>query len=167
MDATTAMTPVPLPKPVRDLLGDLLDRRVEVQVAEAAYAPEPGEPATYAVYVDDAMRTRAVGVADLAFSAFAGAAIGLIPPNGAQVAIEEKSLPAAMQENLYEVLNVLASLFNAEGLPHVKLHAAYSPGGAGAPSDARAYACVLGRRLDLEVEIGGYGSGRFSVVGVG
>ena len=72
-----------------------------------------------------------------------------------------------VQENLYEVLNVLASLFNAEGLPHVKLHDAFYPGAAPAPSDVRAYACVLGRRLDLVVDIGGYGSGRFSLVCVG
>ena len=154
--------PVPTPREVRDLLRDLLARDVEVEVGDP-YAPEPGERATLAVYVDDLVRTRAVAVADLDFSAYAGAAIGLVPPGGARVAVEERELSPMIAENLYEVLNICASLLDAEGLVHVKLHEVFAPG-AVPPTDVAAFARTLGRRLDLGITIAGYGAGRLSLV---
>lgn len=156
------LTPVPAPKAVRDLLRDLLDRNVEVGLADP-YAPEPGERHTLAVYVDDALHTAAVAVADLPFSAHAGAAIGLVPPPGAEVAIEERELSPMLAENLHEVLDICASLLNDVGLPHLRLHQVFAPGAA-APADLGTYARVLGRRLDLQVTIAGYGGGRLSLV---
>ena len=158
----TVLARVPAPKDVRDLLLDLLDRHVEVEVG-APYAPEPGERATYAVYVNDLMRTRAVAVADLAFSAYAGAVIGLVPPGGAQVAVESGELSPMIAENLHEVLGTCASLFNAAGLPHVKLHEVFAPGSV-PPTDVAAYARTLGRRLDLGITLAWYGTGRLSLV---
>lgn len=160
----TALTPVPAPKDVRDLFAGLLGRRVEVAPADP-YAPGDGERATLAVYVDDQMRTRAVAVADLPFSAYVGAAIGLIPVGGVEAALEDKELSPVLRENLHEVLNVAASLLNAEGLPHVRLYAIHAPGEV-PPIDVSGFARTLGRRLDLHVEVSGYGSGRFSVVGL-
>ena len=159
-----AVTPVPAPKLVRDLLEDLLGRQVDVRPGEPL-SPEDDRATTVAVYVDDSLTLRLVGVADLAFSAYAGASIGLVPVGGAELAIEERSLPSTIEENLYEVLNICASLLNAEGLPHVKLHAVHYPGSV-PPPQAHAMACTLGRRLDLVVDIAGYGTGRFSLVGM-
>lgn len=162
----TQTTAVPSPKAVRDLLEGLLGRDVEVAVAEP-YAPESGERPTLAVYVDGSLRARAVTVADLPFSAYAGAAIGLVPAAGAELAIEERELTPMLHENLYEVLNVCAALLNDEGLPHLKLHAVYPAGGAPAPSDVVAFAGVLGQRLDLVATVASYGTGRLSVVCLG
>ena len=159
-----AVTPVPAAKPVRDLLGDLLGRQVEVRPGEPI-SPDEDRRITVASYVDDALRLRMVGVADLAFSAYAGAAIGLVPAAGAQQAVEDRALPTLIQDNLYEVLNICAALLNAEGLPHVKLHAVDYPGST-PPAQVLAMACTLGRRLDLVVDIAGYGTGRFSLVGM-
>jgi hypothetical protein len=163
MDAT--MTPLPPAKAVRDLLLDLLGRNIDVAPADP-YAPEGGERATLAVYVDDSMRTRAVAVADLQLSAYAGAAIGLVPAGGAEAAIEDGALPTAIEENLYEVLNICAALLNAEGLPHVKLYGMYGPGTV-PPVDVSGFARTIGRRLDLQVTVAGYGAGRLSIVLVG
>ena len=156
---------LPTPKAVRDLLLDLLGRNVEVDVADP-YAPAQNEPATLAVYVDDGMRTMAVVAADLPFSANVGAAIGLIPKGGAEAAIEDGELSPLLQDNLSEVLNICATLLNTPGQPHVRLHAAYPPG-VMPPSDVPGFATVLGQRLDLTVEVAGYGKGRFSVVALG
>lgn len=163
---TTMTRPrVPVPKLVKDLLGDLLGRDVEISPG-LPYAPLHGEAGTLAVYVDDATIVRAVIVADLPFSAHAGAAIGLVPAHAAESAIEEKTLPQTMEENLSEVLNICASLFNAEGLPHLRLYQVYAPGKL-PPADVSACARTLGGRLDLAVEIAGYGKGRLSVVVLG
>ena len=45
---------------------------------------------------------------------------------------------------------------------HVKLHQIFMPGEA-APADAQAHLRAIGRRLDLGVEVGGYGSGRLAI----
>jgi hypothetical protein len=154
---------LPTPKAVRDLLLDLLGRNVEVTAVPDMYAPPRNEPATLAVYVDDGMRTMAVVAADLQFSAYVGAAIGLVPKGGADAAIEDGELSPLLQDNLSEVLNICASLLNTPGQPHVRLHAAYAPGVV-PPGDVPAFATVLGQRLDLTVEVGGYGKGRFSII---
>jgi hypothetical protein len=163
MDAT--MVSLPPTKSVRDLLLDLLRRRIDLCPGHP-YAPERGERATLAVYVDDAMRTRAVAIADLPFSAYAGAAIGLITSGSAEAAIDTKALPAPIRENLRELLNACASLLEAEGVPHVRLYEMYPPGTT-PPIDVSGYARAVGRRLDLEVTVAGYGAGRLSIVLVG
>jgi hypothetical protein len=160
-----AVTPVPAPKLVRDLLEDLLGRQVDVRPGEPL-SPEDDRATTVAVYVDDSLTLRLVGVADVAFSAYAGASIGLVPVGRAELAVEERSLPETIEENLYEVLNICAALLNAEGVPHVKLYGMYGPGTV-PPVDVSGFARTIGRRLDLQVTVAGYGAGRLSLVLVG
>lgn len=159
-------TVMPHPKAVRDLLIDLLGRRVEVQVSEP-YGPPANAPATFAVYVGDRLRTAAVAAVDLRLSATLGAAVALIPPGGVEIAIEEETLSPTLTANLRGVLDACADLLNAqEGRPPVTLHAVYPPGSM-APSDVPVFAQTRGSRLDLSVSIGGYGEGRLCFVGVG
>lgn len=153
---------LPQPKQLRDLLADLLGRDVTLEPA-TPYAPGPTTPASVATYVDDSLRICAVLACDLPFSARAGAAIGLVPPAGADEAIADGKLTDTLAENLYEVLNIAASMFNVAGADHLKLHALHP---AGPPLDpmTRISTLTLGRREDLAVEINGYGAGLLSVV---
>jgi hypothetical protein len=161
---TTAATHLPVPYDVRTLLEELFGRSVEVRPGPP-WAPLGGEKGTFALYVDDGLAVRAVGVCDLRFSAYAGAAIGLVPPTTAEAAVADGALDQNSQENLYEVLNICAALYNVEGAPHIKLHQVLHVGADVAPQ-VQALSAVLGRRLDLVVDIAGYGSGRVSFVGV-
>ena len=147
---------------VRDLLATLLARDVEVGPA-APLAPGPRRPATIGVYVDDLLRIAAVVCADLPLSARAAAALGLLPATVADEAIATRTLDEGLRENLHEVFNVTASLLDGPGADHVRLHAVH-PAGGPLPDDPRARALTLGRRLDLSVDVGGYGPGRLSVV---
>lgn len=164
-DTPSPMTAVPSAFAVRDTLAALFGLDVEVRASDP-YAPELGEQTMYAVYVDDLLRTRAVAIGDLPFSAYAGAAIGLVPPPTADEVIAGGLMNEMLAENLYEVLNVCAGTLNGAGVPHVRLHAVYAPGSA-PPRDVVTFAGVPGRRLDLEVDVARYGVGRFSVVCVG
>ena len=155
-------THLPTSLDVRELFEGLLGRDVTVRPA-APLAPGPSTPASVGVYVDDLLRVSAVSCADLALSAYAAASLGLMPVSTARAAIEEGGLDEDLAANFYEVLNVAASVFNADGADHVRLYAMHAPGGP-LPDDARARALTLGRRLDLEVEVAGYGAGRFSMV---
>lgn len=153
---------LPSTKEIRDLLTGLLGREVSL-VPSSPYAPRPDEPASVAVYVDDYLRITALVVCDLRLSAHAAAALGLVPVGGAEAAIEENTLTDTLRENLYEVLNVASSLFNAPGADHLRLYELHAAGPA-LPPAVRIQALTLGRREDLAVGIAGYGSGQLSVV---
>jgi hypothetical protein len=153
---------LPNPKEIRDLLTDLLGREVTLSPS-APLAPTPRTPCTIGVYVDDALQVTAVVSFDLPLSAHAGAAIGLVPVAGAEAAIEEGTLNDTLRENVYEVLNIGASLFNPEGATHLRLYDVHHAG-APVPPDVLAKALTLGRREDLAVQVAGYGSGRLSYV---
>jgi hypothetical protein len=92
-----------------------------------------------------------------------GTSIGLLPAGGIKDAIAEKDLPASAVDNLYEVLNVASSMFNADGAPHLKLYQLYEPGDP-LPPDVAAMIPALGRRLDLLVTVPGYGAGRIGLI---
>lgn len=154
---------VPSPFDVRDVLSTLLARDVAVDVGD----PFSGEDArtTYAAFVDDRMAMRVVAVADVGFSAHAGAAVGLVPPPLAESAARRGNLPEMLAENLDEVLNVCTVLLNGPGRPALRLWSVHHAG-EDAPPDVVAHAAVPGRRLDLLVTIPSYGAGRLSFVAV-
>ncbi|MFC6852429.1 hypothetical protein [Aquipuribacter hungaricus] len=109
------------------------------------------------------MRSRAVIAFDLPLAAYSGAALGLVPAAAAQDAIEAGELPASLNENCYEVLNIMASLFNLPKAPHLKLYATFS-GSEPLRPDVRELAVRTAPRDDISIEIARYGAGRMSVV---
>lgn len=146
---------------VRNLFEDLLGRDVQVSPCdplEAADLPT----ATIAVFADPAQRLYGVIGMQLSLAANAGAALGLLPPGAAEDSIEEKKLFPNLAENVFELCNVMTSLLNREGIPHVKLHQVIYPG-MDLPNDARAHLLALGRRLDLTIEVARYGKGKFAL----
>ena len=153
---------LPVPKQIRDLFAELLDREITLTPA-APQAPGPGTPTTVAVYVDDQLRISAVMVLDIELSAYSAAAIGLIPVAGADECIEEGELTDVLKENLFEVLNIASSMFNMPNHDHLRLHEVH-PAGKTITPQARAMALTLGRREDFHVDIAGYGAGHVSVV---
>lgn len=159
---TTAATYLPTPKEIKDLLGGLLGREVTL-TPTTPMAPGSGSPKSVAVYVDQQLVVRAIVACDLELSAYAGAALGLVPPAGAAEAVEAGGLDPTLSENLYEVLNVVSAVFNAPGAVHVRLLDLH-PAGSPIPPAVHVRLVPLGRREDLEVTVAGYGTGRLSVV---
>jgi hypothetical protein len=157
-----ASTELPQPKHVRDMLLDLLGRDVEVALGDA-WSPLPRDMAAAAEFVDDRYGLRAVALLDLPLAVYAGAAIGLVPAGGAQDMVDERMPTSMVEENLFEVLNVMASLFNTDTSAHVKI-AAMQPPGADLPADIAQLVRRLTGRLDLNVSIDGYGEGRLALV---
>jgi hypothetical protein len=154
-------TPLPNAKEVRDLVEGLLGRDVEVQTGGAMVDPAAG--ALVGTYVDRAMALQAVVLLDLPLAAHVGAAIGLVPAHTSAEAAADGVLPPALAENAAEVLNVIASLFNADGAPHLKLDTVHAPG-TPLPADVASWALAYVRRTDLDVEVSGYGGGSFSLL---
>jgi hypothetical protein len=156
---------LPVPKDVKDLFEDLLGRSVTVSPTDPLRNADIGETLV-ALYVDPSRQLGAVVGLDFKLTAFTGAAIGLIPAGGAEACIEDKAISKMIGENAIEVCNILCSLLNREGAAHLKLHQTYLPGNT-PPNDAIAHLLALGRRLDLVVDIAGYGSGKLSMAFTG
>jgi hypothetical protein len=150
----------PEPKQVRDLLTDLLGKEVTV----APVDPPGGGPVPMtAVFVHDDLSLAGVIGFPLPLAATLAAAVGLVPPTGAQACVEDGELSPMLADNLREVCNILTSLFLQPGGPHVRLHKVYLTG-ADVPTDVCAHLGALGNRLDLDVGVTGYPGGTLSLV---
>ena len=160
----TAPLTVVLPdaKAVKDMLSGLVGKPVSVTPG-APVTPTEKNPVSVAVYVSPSMAVNALCVMDLPLAAWTGGALALLPPGGVQDVVEEDGeLTAMLTEALHEVVNVLSALFNVPGAPHSKLHASYAPGDD-LPGDVAGMLAAF-NRLDLAVEVPGYGKGRLSLV---
>ena len=153
---------LPAAKDVRDMLSGLVGKEVAVSPG-APVTPEPNRPVTVAIYTAPDMSVNALCVMDLAASAYTAAALALLPPGGAQDAVEEdKELSPMLLEALHEVVNVLSALFNTPGAPHSKLNKLVADGEE-IPGDVAGMLAGF-NRLDLAVEVPGYGKGGLSLV---
>ena len=159
----TAETHLPAAKDVRDLLADLLGRGVQVTTGGAMVNPDVEFGALVGVYVDRSVRLSALVLLDIELAARVGAAIALLPTRAAETAINNGLLPDNIRDNAAEILNIMASLFNVDGAPHVRLDAVYAPGDP-IPADVAQWVLTYVRRCDLDVDVSGYGGGQFSLL---
>ena len=153
---------LPAAKDVRDMLSGLVGKEIAVSPG-APVTPEPNRPVTVAIFTAPDMSVNALCVMDLGASAYTAAALALLPPGGAQDAVEEdKELSPMLLEALHEVVNVLSALFNTPGAPHSKLNKLVADGEE-VPGDVAGMLAGF-NRLDLGIEIPGYGKGAISLV---
>lgn len=148
-------------KSVRDILSGVLGR--DVTVENSGPRVQSPEGALLAGYVNQPGTLCAIVALDLAATASFGAAIALTPPKVAADAIADGAFPDDLTENAGEVLNILASAFNVEGAPHMRLAFTYTPGRP-APASLVAWLAAYVPRLDLGVTPTGYPSGRLSLL---
>ena len=159
---TTGTVELPAAKDVRDMLSGLVGKPVVVSPG-APVTPAEKRPVAVAVYVDPQMAVNALCLMDLGAAAYTGGSLALLPPGGCQDAVEEDGeLSGMLLEALHEVVNVLASLFNTPGAPHSKLHKLSAPGDD-LPGDIAGMLAAF-NRIDLEVDVQGYGKGSLSLV---
>ena len=160
--STSLAVVLPEAKAVKDMLTGLVGKAVGVAPG-APVTPTPKSPVSVAVYVDPSMAVNALCVMDLGLSAWTAGALALLPPGGCQDAVEEDGeLTTMLTEALHEVVNVLSALFNVPGAPHSKLYKLYAPG-EDLPADI-AGALADFNRIDLAVDVPGYGKGGLSLV---
>ncbi|WP_029434214.1 hypothetical protein [Blastococcus sp. URHD0036] len=153
---------LPTSKDAKDMLSGLVGKPVAVAPG-APVTPTERSPVSVAVYVDPQLNVNALCVMDLALSAWTAGALAMLPPGGVQDAVEEDGeLSSMLTEALYEVVNVVSALFNVPGAPHSKLHKLFAPGDDIDGDIAGMLAAF--NRLDLQVEVPGYGKGNLSLV---
>jgi two-component system chemotaxis response regulator CheY len=140
--AVTASPAPPIPLPPRD-------GRTIVE-----YRRDGGDPAV------------ACGIFDVPFAARAGAAFSLIPALAAAEMIVSRRLTDVVAENLHEVLNVMSRLLDSGGSARISLGPIHRPGEPLA-RELAARIAKPGARIDLCVEIAGYGKGNLTLLSLG
>lgn len=155
---------IPDPKHIKDLFESLLGREVQISPLAEPVVPTARRACCVGLYVNAASDATALVCADLELSARAGAALGLVPKAGADTAIENRELPAALYDNFFEVMNIVSSLFNdGEAQDHLTLRSVFQPGSV-IPTTAARMARGLGKRADFSLDVDGYGRGAIGVV---
>jgi hypothetical protein len=147
---------------ISELIEMLVGRGVRCSKGEAL-SPTSRDLSAQAVYIFDDGEVAAVALCDLGFSGAAGAALSMLNAEIAEQCVASRELDDIVRENLYEVLNIGASWFNAPFAPHVKLrelHVVPTP----IPEDAEDVLFDYHRRSDLKVEIEGYPVGTLTLL---
>jgi hypothetical protein len=153
-------SPMPTRLALRNLIGDLIGRDVEIRDSDPIASKVTN---VTGVYVTDRLATAAIAILDFEGAARIGGALGMLPRGGVDDVIAERELPPMVRDCTYEALNVLAAAFNIGAAPHVRLYQMYGPGG-GVPTDVASMGAAATGRMDVNVQISGYGPARLSIV---
>lgn len=154
---------LPAEKLVKDVLDGMLGRETALKHSEQRMSPIDAVGGMVASYCDDAGKVRAIVGWSVAAAAYVGGALGLIPPATTEEMVTEHYLKTDVAENLAEICNVLAATFEQAGSPHVRLLKTYEPA-AKAPPDISIFLYQHSERVDLDVEVPTYGTGKMSLV---
>ena len=113
-------------------------------------------------YVNGAKALIAGCFCDRPLVAYAGAAFSLVPADAARESLADTELDEVLVENFAEILNICSRLFEGGTGQRVTLSGIEEPG---KPASAISRAMLKNpvKRLDLEVDIAGYGRGRLAL----
>lgn len=151
---------LPLPLTLTNLIGDLIDQRVTSKAA-TAIPPDPRKQIA-ATYRNDAGELSAVAFCDLAVGGSLGAALTMVPVGRVDECLKAGRLDDVLRENLHEVFNVLSAAFPMSGSPRVvltELRCQEAPA-----ADVAALLAKPTGRLDLDLAVNGYRSGKFALL---
>lgn len=149
------MASLPDAKTVADAVSRLLRRPVTAKLTQA----KPDALRMGGIYRSspDAPYAATCSV-DLGFAAFSGAALSMIPADAAKDCIKANELEEMIQDNFAEVLNVFSRLFGDQDNKRILLTDKFFPPDA-VPSDVSQSVSAGSAKLDIEVDIDGYGKG--------
>lgn len=151
---------LPPPLTLTNLVGDLIDQRVTSKATPATRADPKKQLA--ATYRNEAGDVVAVALCDLPVGASFAAALTMVPAGRVDECVKDGRLDDVLRENLHEVFNVLSAAFPMSGAPRVILHEMRCQ--QDASPETVAVVAAPSSRLDLDVTVGGYRSGKFSLL---
>jgi two-component system chemotaxis response regulator CheY len=154
----------PTPAQIGTALAALLRRNVVA--SSAPVTPLPPNARIVAEYHSaEGSALDACAICDLGFALRAAASLTLIPSAAAEEAIRARIVEDTLKENLHEVLNVMARFFDHGGISRVQLGAVHLPNEKISPALTAQIAKPAGR-MDLAVDVAGYGSGKLTLLSV-
>lgn len=148
-------------KAVQKIFAELIN--APVQVVPGPKVVAAAGPVVSMTWIDDQDVLRYAGLCELGLAGILGAVMGLRPPAVVAEILRTKKLDPAMQPDSREVFNVLSRSFNDANSTHVRLQSITFP-----PEPVLPAASMLdraaGSRLDYNVTVQGYGSGKLSLL---
>ena len=152
---------LPDDKAVSEMLEMLLGRPISVHGSHPL--DTSAETALMiASFITDKDEVGALCVWELSLAAYAGAALSLIPADSVKD-LSSGDLTETITENLHEVSNVLVGLFNRANVRRLSLQSLIDSRQP-LPVNTVALLREPADRLDLEVEIPGYGKGSLALM---
>jgi hypothetical protein len=154
--------PFPKSDAVQQVLSDLLGREITITTATTQ---ELGEATTAVVsdFLDGDGVASAVCITDLRLSNALGAALTMVPASAVEAAVQKDEIDSANLENLTEVVNVMARLFNHDDCAPLRWKNAIAVPGELA-ADVSALIANPAARRDFHVEVEEYGAGTLSIL---
>lgn len=151
--------------PTATSLANLVTMLVGKKVRAVPTTPLPVAAARgLATYVDAEQKVLYVALTDMAFLAGVGAALAMIPPAVVTEAIKTGKPSQVLTENAFEVMNIVASLYNdAEGKgAHLKIKGlvVVPP----LPPEVAQLVAKPAGRIDLEIQLPGYANGKLTLL---
>ena len=151
---------LPQIKEIADTLTDLLGKKADAKAPAAALSAGAADLYLVATYTDDQGVPVAAALCDLPFSAFASAALAMIPLGVAKDSIKDKKLSAQLMENIKEILNIYTSVLKPTG-GRVKLGSVVEK--AGLSADVNTFISRAdAKKVDAELAIPAFGPGKIT-----
>lgn len=152
---------LPTAKAVKDLFEQLLGRDVSVSRGLPVRAAELARTAAGLYVAEGSLQTAAVIGIDVNLAAHSASAMSLVPRAEAHACAQAGTLPALLAKNTVGLLESVGSLLEPPGAKALTLYQSFMPGDR-IPPDVAAQLVALGRRVDADLSISGYGKGRLS-----
>lgn len=153
-----AVNTIPLPRSdaVVESIKGLLQK--ELTVSHECVPLELAAPHTVVlgVYVSKDDVPRAFFACDLKFACHAAGALTMLPEDVVKKALSDKLLSSELLENIQEIMNISANLFNNPSTPHLKLKTVIPLLTAPCPEDIKLLLLNPRGRLDMEIVIPGF-----------
>lgn len=148
----------PKPREVAELFTNLVGESVTAKTVEDSRMPED-EFAVMGNFVTDDDQLIVLCVMDIKLSNWAAAALAMIPQDVAKMDIDGKTLSDEAKDNVQEILNISASIFNKTGMPHLRFDKLVLTMNDAPPDEYNSLLSSPTERVDFLVDIPGYGEG--------
>ena len=152
----------PKAEAIRQIVADLLGREITITKGAPAVL-ERDTAAVVSDYFNDEGSIAAVCITDLRLSNALGAALTMVPPSSVEAAVAKGQIEDANLENLSEIVNIMARLFNHDDCMHVRWQKVHTlPGEVPEATSALMKAPLVRRDYDVVVEE--YGAGSLAIL---
>ena len=147
---------IPSKAELKDMLG-MLFTNLEVQGCDPITLDT--DDLSFGLYLDDDDNPVTLVVCDLAFCAYMGSSMTMLPPPVAADVIKSGKLEDMMIGNIKEVMNIVSRLFMLRGGAHLRFATLHSVN-EGLPDSVSGLLGNIDQQAFFDVEIPRYGAGK-------
>lgn len=161
--AMEGIAPVlPTAREIAELYTNLMGEEIEVRLRTEAPLIADNFAATVDFRTPEEVLAGVLSV-DIELANWLGSALAMIPSSAAQEDILADRINDEVRDNIQEIFNITTSLLNKPGIPHHKLGRLYL-NKAELPGEVAKLAAQSPHRVDFELEVPGYGTGRLAYI---